>query len=223
MARSGRHKPAPRRRRRKSRRRGLAAIGTGVAAIAGGVFALLPHHPTTGIVATSCGIVSCTATMPAPAIASIAASPGATPRRTPKPRHTGKPKPHRAHSPSPRPTAPSNPPTTQAPAPPPPPPPVAVTYSVVQRSSGGFEGRFVITNNSGSVLDGWRLTASFPGDDVMSGSGSAYQLNGSSITFDQALLQGPIGPGSSLALTVNVSGSNTSPGNCTLNGSACAS
>ncbi len=219
MARTGRRKPAQRRRKRNGRRRGITAVGTGVAAIAGGVWVFIPHHQTARIVASSCGLASCDSSMPSPAIASIGDSPTPKPSRTPKPHTSKKPKPQASHSAAPRATAAPNPPVTHQPGPP---PPVTVTYTVVQQFSNGFQGRFVITNNSGSALDGWQLTATLAGDQIMSASGSAYQANGDSITFDQALLQGPIGPGNSLTLTFNASGTNTSPSSCSLDGNACA-
>lgn len=218
-----RYRPAQRRRRSSARRRGVAAVGTGVAAIAGGVFAVMPHgHATARTVASDCGLVTCTAAVPTPVIASITAGSGPTPSHKPraKPKkHRTKPRPHRTVSPKPSATPAAGPATTPAG----PPPAYTVSYSVVQKWSSGFQGRLVITNHGNSVLNGWRLTITLPGDRVTSAWGSAYQANGGSVTFDQALLQGGIVPRDSLTLNFDASGSNTSPSGCTLDGSACAS
>ena len=223
MGSSGRHKPSAQRRRRPAaRRRGYVAIGTGLAVIGGGAVAvsLMPHHSSAQTLASDCGLVTCSAALPSPAIASISGSPGPSPHRTrkPRPRHTAKPHAHRTRKPNPVLASPAAPATQQAG----PPPTVTVTYTLVQKWNGGFQGRFVITNNGGSWLNGWRLVATLPGDQVTSVSGSAYQTNGDTVTFDQALLQGGIAPGGSLTLTFGAQGTTTSPSGCSLNGSACA-
>jgi hypothetical protein len=226
MARSGRHKPpASRRRRPASRGRSYFAIGTGLAVIGGGVVAvsLVPHHSSTQALASDCGLVTCTAPAPSPALASITASaspsPSAKPHRTrrPRPRHTPRPRPHRT---TPKPVLAS--PAAPATQPAGPPPTVTVTYALVQKWKGGFQGQFVITNHGGSWLSGWHLVATLPGDEVTSASGSAYQASGDTVTFDQALLQGPIEPGGSLTLTFSANGTTTRPSGCSFNGSACA-
>ena len=71
-------------------------------------------------------------------------------------------------------------------------------------------------------LNGWRLVAALPGDQVTSASGAAYQTDGGTATFDQALLQSGIAPGSSLTLTFDAQGTTTRPSGCSLSGSACA-
>lgn len=223
MGRSGRHKPAAQRRRRPaSRRRGYVAIGTGLAVLGGGVAAvsLMPHHSTAQTLASACGQVTCTAALPSPAIASISSSPSPSPHRTrpPRPRHTAKPHPRRTRLPKSVLASPAAPATQPGG----PPPAVTVTYTLVQKWNGGFQGQFVITNNGGSWLNGWRLVATLPGDQVTSASGSAYQTEGDTVTFDQALLQSGIAPGSSLTLTFDAQGTTTSPSGCSLNGSACA-
>ena len=223
MGRGGRHKPpAQRRRRPASRRRGYAAIGTGLAVIGGGVAAvsLMPHHSSAQALASDCGTVTCTAALPSPAVASISASASPSPHRTrpPRPRHTAKPHTHPAAKPKPVLASPAAPATQPAA----PPPTVTVTYTLVQKWNGGFQGRFVITNNGGSWLNGWRLVATLPGDQVTSASGAAYQTDGDTVTFDQALLQSGIAPGSSLTLTFDAQGTTTSPSGCSLNGSGCA-
>ncbi len=223
MGRSGRHKPpAQRRRRPPSRGRGYVAISTGLAVIGGGVLAvsLMPHHSSAQALVSDCGLVTCTAALPSPAIASISANPAPSPHRTrqPRPRHTATPHPRRTRKPKPVVASPAAP----APQPAGPPPTVTVTYALVQKWNSGFQGQFVITNNGGSWLNGWRLVATLPGDQVTSVSGSAYQASGDTVTFDQALLQGGIGPGSSLTVTFDAQGTTTSPSGCSLNGSACA-
>ena len=220
MGSRGRHHPSAQRRRRPAaRRRGYVAIGTGLVVIGGGVAAvsLMPHHSSTQTLVSACG-VTCGAALPSPAIASLSASPSPSRTHKPRPRHTAKPHPHRTRKPSPVLASPAAPATQPAG----PPPAVTVTYTLVQKWNGGFQGQFVITNNGGSWLNGWRLVATLPGDHVTSASGSAYQADGDTVTFDQALLQSGIAPGHSLTLTFDAQGTATSPSGCTLNGSACA-
>jgi hypothetical protein len=193
------------------------ALGSGLASIAAGLLTM-HHHSDARIVASDCGLVTCTAAAPSPVTANVTASPSASPHRSGKPhpaRH--KKKPHPRSSKTPKPVL-ASPAATQPAGPP---PTITVTYTLVRAGSGGFQGQFTIANNGGSWLNGWHLVATLPGDEVTSASGSAYQVSGDTLTFDQALLQPGIAPGGSLTVNFDANGSTTSPAGCSLNGSAC--
>ncbi len=204
--------------------RGYAALGTGVAAVAGSMLALLPHHTGARVLASDCGLVACGAAVPSPVIATVTASPGTLPpdrgRKPRRNRHQGKPRPHR--TPKPKPPVLSSP-AAPAAQPAGPPPAVTVAYVLTQQWNGGFHGQFTITNHGTSWLDNWQLAATLPGDQVTSASGAAYQASGGTLTFQPALLQGGLAPGASLTLSFTAEGATTRPAGCTLNGSACAS
>jgi hypothetical protein len=194
------------------------ALGSGFAAIAAGLLTM-HHHSDARIVASDCGLVTCTAAVPSPVTVSEP-SPSASPHRSAKPhpaRHKKKPHPRSSKTPKPVVNSPAAPATQPAG----PPPTITVTYALVRSGDGGFQGEFTIANHGGSWLNGWHLTATLPGDQVTSASGSAYQVSGDTVTFDQALLQAGIAPGSSLTLSFDANGSTTSPAGCSIDGSAC--
>jgi Cellulose binding domain len=196
------------------------AIGTGTCAAAAvsGVLIFMPHQAGRGphIVADNCGIVTCTATLP----------PAASTDATPIPRPTRSAvTPHATLSPSPSPfprpsaTAAAAPPSPSAA--PRPAPSVTVTYSVVERWDGGFQGQFTIVNHTSAALTGWQISATFPGDLVDSVWGASGQAGGSSLVLDAPSYQATIPPGASQSANFTAQGNTTSPASCTIDGRAC--
>jgi hypothetical protein len=190
------------------------AIGTATCAAAAvsGVLILMPHQAGPGprVVADNCGIVTCTATLPPPASAGATPIPPSTP-----PAAT-----FRA-SPSLRPSA------TAVAAPPPPSaaprpaPSVTVTYAVVQRWDGGFQGQFTIVNHTSVALTGWQISATFPGDLVDSVWGASGQADGDRLVLDAPSYQPTIPPGASQSAHFTAQGNETSPASCAIDGAAC--
>jgi endoglucanase len=100
-------------------------------------------------------------------------------------------------------------------------PSVTVSYSVVQRWDGGLQGKFTIVNHSSTALAGWEIRAVFPGDQIESAWGSAYQASGDTLVLDPSFpVTVPAGAGQSMNFTAG--GTTTSPATCTLNGAACS-
>jgi hypothetical protein len=206
------------------RRRPYVAIATGgcVIAAAGGALIFGPHQAghRPRALAADCGIVTCTATIPPRATASPAASPSPRPRRA---RSTAAP--HAALSPTPSSSrTPSAKPTTAQPRPSPSTPHLAptitVAYSLVQRWSGGLQGRFTIVNHSSTALAGWQVRAVFPGDRINSAWGSGSQISGDTLVLDPSYPP-TIPAGATQSMDFTAQGNTTSPATCTLNGAPC--
>jgi hypothetical protein len=205
------------------RRWPYAAIATGVCAIAaaGGVLIFVPHQagPRPRALAADCGIVTCTATIPPRATASATASPSPSPRPV---RSTAAA--HVTLSPTASPRTPSAKPTTAPPRPSPSPlhlaPAITVAYSLVQRWSGGLQGRFTIVNHGRTALAGWQVRAVFPGDRINSAWGSGSQISGDTLVLDPSYPP-TIPAGASQSMDFTAQGNTTSPATCTLNGAAC--
>ncbi len=189
-----------------------------VAAAIGGAAIFLPHR--TGhrprALAADCGIVTCTATIPPSAIASPSLRPQPTPSAAAP-----------AINFSATPSATSAPPATLRAQRPPPTtapvrqvPAVTVSYALVQRWDGGFQGQFTIVNHGSTALAGWELRAVFPGDQIDSAWGSAYQASGDTLVLDPSF-PATVPAGTSQSMNFTAGGNTTSPGGCTLNGAAC--
>jgi hypothetical protein len=184
------------------RRNQLAGVAAGVVVLAGGVLAFMPHQPSRAphIVADDCGLVHCSASLPA--VTSSSPAPGGTagPGSSTAPAAKTGARPSAAASRSrspgtvPAPThgqtpAVTVPPTPPAPAPPPPPPPpppsppgppVTVGYTVIQDQRGFWGstilGRFIVVNHTAAAITSWTLQAGLPGDEVrwVSTSGNGW-------------------------------------------------
>ena len=97
-----------------------------------------------------------------------------------------------------------------------------MTYSVVQRWDGGFQGQFTIVNHAGTALTGWQIRAAFPGDLVDTAWGARWQISGGgTLVLDPPSYQLAVPPGASQAANFTASGNTTSPASCTINGLAC--
>ena len=97
-----------------------------------------------------------------------------------------------------------------------------MTYSVVQRWDGGFQGQFTIVNHASSALTGWQIRAAFPGDLVDSAWGTGWQISGGdTLVLDAPSYQPTVPPGASQSANFTAQGNTTRPASCTINGLAC--
>jgi Cellulose binding domain len=204
----------------------LLAGGAGLLALAGGTLALLPHQ--TGHaprdVADDCGIVTCTATLPASVTgkATLSASPSAAPRRAANTSPAAAPTRPAATRATSRPPAP-----TQVPAASPSPSSarpaaavsVTVTYSV-GRWFQGIQGRFVIVNNGPAAVTGWNLTVAFPGDGNFRVWNGLGRVSGATLTITAPPGAPVLAPGASQQVTIFAEGGTTEPASCTFDGAA---
>jgi hypothetical protein len=207
------------------RRRPYAAIATGACVIAAAGSALIfgPHQAghRPRALAADCGIVTCTATIPPRASTSAAARPSPSPQPT----HSTV-APHVTRSPTPSSPTPSAKPTTAPARPSPSPlpshlaPAITVAYSVVQRWSGGLQGRFTIVNHGSTALAGWQVRAVFPGDRINSAWGSGSQISGDTLVLDPSYPP-TIPAGATQSMDFTAQGNTTSPATCTLNSAPC--
>jgi len=211
---------------------GAVLAGVAAAALATSAFVLMngndPH-----LVASGCGMLSCSAALPESTSASAvpAGSPRGklTPRRDPA-HHRATAAPTRSPSPSPsgraspaRPTSP--PPASPTPTPSASPTPTqvdaTVTYTVDQRWPGGFQGHFTIVNNGTEALSGWALTATLPGDQIDSVWSANYTVDGNQLTLTAPSSQPAIAPGASQSAYFTASGSTVQPTGCVFNSQTC--
>jgi hypothetical protein len=202
------------------RRRPYAAIATGacVIAAAGSALIFVPHQAghRPRVLAADCGIVTCTATIPPRATTSAAARPSPSPQPTHStvaPHVTRSPPPSAKPATAPPRPSPSPSPSHLAPA-------ITVAYSVVQRWSGGLQGRFTIVNHGSTALAGWQVRAVFPGDRINSAWGSGSQISGDTLVLDPSYPP-TIPAGATQSMDFTAQGNTTSPATCTLNGAPC--
>ncbi|KAB2357578.1 cellulose binding domain-containing protein [Actinomadura montaniterrae] len=96
-----------------------------------------------------------------------------------------------------------------------------ITYQVVQRDDGYFEGRFVITNRTGRPMAAWRLSFDAPGADVRTVWDARLVRAGAHPVMQNADGADPIPPGGTMDVQFGASGTPAMPGACLLNGAAC--
>ena len=211
----------------------VALAGAGAAALAVGAF-LVMNGPDGRLVASDCGLVSCSA------VRAGGTSSSAAPQGSPRgkvPARSG-PVHHRARtvatpSPSGSPSAapsPSRSPSRPAPSPTPTPSATptpttvsaTVTYTLDQRWPGGFQGHFTIVNTGTAPLTGWALTASLPGDQIDSVWSASYTVSGSQLTLTAPSSQPAIAPGASQSAYFTASGSTAKPTGCVFNSQTCS-
>jgi len=213
---------------------GALLAGVAAAALATGAIILMNSHDGR-LVASDCGMVSCSAALPGSTSASAA------PQGTPRGKLTARPAPahHRVTAAPTR--SPSASPSARAPAarsPSPTPPPASptptasasptptqvdatVTYTVDQRWPGGFQGHFTIVNNGTEALSGWVLTATLPGDQIDSVWSASYSVDGNQLTLTAPSDQPAIAPGASQSAYFTASGSTVQPTGCVFNSQTC--
>ncbi|HEY0638049.1 MAG TPA: cellulose binding domain-containing protein [Pseudonocardiaceae bacterium] len=95
------------------------------------------------------------------------------------------------------------------------------TFTRTSQWSGGYEGRYTITNTSPTTMDTWTVVFDVPAgttvgtywDALMTSAGSRY-------TFRNREYNGALAPGASASFGFVATGSGL-PANCTLNGAPC--
>jgi Cellulose binding domain len=100
---------------------------------------------------------------------------------------------------------------------------ITVSYSVVQRWSGGFQGEFVITNHGGSAVADWQIVITLSGDRVDTVWNADWQYgSGGSVVMTAAPYDQVIEPGAAQSVNFVAQGGTTAPTSCTFDGSACS-
>jgi endoglucanase len=150
-------------------------------------------------------------------LASIQFRPGtATPTASMAPSRTATPVPSRSPTPRPTPT----PILTGALS-------CRVVYSVSNDWGSGFTAGLAINNTSSSAINGWQLTWTWPGNQVITGAWNASQIqSGASAKLTNAAWNGSIAPGataSGVGFNAGYSGVNQPPAAFYLNGTRCTS
>jgi hypothetical protein len=186
-----------------------------------GALMLVQPPGTSGVLGGPCATASCdrvTPTAPAPAKPSATASvPSAAPSSP------------ASSSPAPAPSA-----TASGSAPPPartsasPGPSVnpalrsvQVSYALVKRLPGGFEGQFTIVNKSRTVIRDWRLVAVLPDDHVESAWDASFQEVGNTVTLVPPSYALNIPVGARITEQFTATGTTTRPVSCTFSGVPC--
>jgi hypothetical protein len=215
---------------------GALLAGVAAAALVTGATILMNSHDER-LVASDCGLVSCSAALPGSTSASTAPQGGPRGKLTarPAPAHHGA-----AATPAPAPSSPppaakasearspsqpspsASPTPTTSPTPTPTQVDATVTYTVDQRWPGGFQGHFTIVNNGTAALSGWTLTATLPGDQIDSVWSANYSINGSQLTLTAPSDQPAIAPGASESAYFTASGSTAKPTGCVFNSQTCS-
>jgi hypothetical protein len=209
----------------------LLAGGVGLLLLAGGAVALLPHQTGHGprSVADDCGMVTCTATLPASVTGSstLSASPSAQPWHTANTaaasaastRAAVKQATSKPPAP-PIPTrGPASSPSPSMAAPPAPVVSVTVSYSM-GRWFQGIQGRFVIVNHGSTPVTGWNLAVTLPGDGNFRVWNAQDRVNGDTLIINAAPNAQTLGPGAIQQVTIFAEGGTSAPSSCTFDGAA---
>jgi Cellulose binding domain len=147
-----------------------------------------------------------TVSVPAESVVVLAGtgSPSPTPTPTPTPTPSSSPAPTPTPTPSPTPTPTPSPTPSTGPA------GCAVSWSVVNSWSGGFQLGFTVTNSGSSATSGWNVSYSWPGSQTISQIWSADETqSGAAVTVTNLSYDGAISPGGST--TFGLLGSGTAP------------
>jgi endo-1,4-beta-xylanase len=100
-----------------------------------------------------------------------------------------------------------------------------VTYAKASEWQGGFVANVTIANTGTAVINGWRLTFSFPGDQkVTSGWNATVTQSGSSVTATNASYDATINPGGNVSFGFQGTwtSNDSSPSAFSVNGTACS-
>jgi cellulase/cellobiase CelA1 len=114
--------------------------------------------------------------------------------------------------------------TTTPPSSPPPGGTCHVSYATTSEWAGGFVANVTVNDTGTSAVNGWRLTFTFPGDQVVTSAWNAtVTQNGTSVTAANASYDGTISPGGSVSFGMQGTwkSNDTAPSGFTLNGTAC--
>ena len=96
---------------------------------------------------------------------------------------------------------------------------------MVNSWSTGFQAQITVTNTGTSAINGWKLTWTFPGDQLITSLWNAtYVQSGEQITATNQPYNSSIAPSSSVTVgfTGSFKNSDTSPASFAVNGTACA-
>ncbi|WP_202638795.1 cellulose binding domain-containing protein [Bailinhaonella thermotolerans] len=86
----------------------------------------------------------------------------------------------------------------------------------------GFEGRYTITNGTGTAINGWSVAVDMPaGGTVSSAWDATVSRSGQRFTFTNVGWNGTVAPGASVSFGFIGSPGSAVPSNCTLNGQSC--
>lgn len=96
-----------------------------------------------------------------------------------------------------------------------------VTYEVVQRDSGYYEGTFVLTNRTGRPMASWRLSFLVPGADVRNVWGGRLVQNGGPVVIENAPGAAAVPPDGTVTVRFGAAGTPAAPAECVLNGAGC--
>jgi Cellulose binding domain len=209
----------------------LLAGGVGLLLLAGGAVMLLPSH--TGhlpqSVAADCGMVTCTATLPASVTGreSLSASPSASPRRTrstpPSSAAPTRPAVQQSTSAAPAPPDPTHGPVSVPSPSTAPPAPAAVSVTVfysLDRWFQGIHGQFVIVNHGSAPVTGWNLAVSLPGDGNFQVWNARGHVSGGTLIITAAPDAPALAPGGMQQIGVSAQGGTSNPASCTFDGAS---
>ena len=166
--------------------------------------------------AVSCSQPTAAASLPAGPGASSSASASA-PASAPAPSSTAPSATAKASTPAPRTSSSSSPAPSATPAL----RSAQVTYSLVRRSSGGFEGQFTIVNKGHAPLKDWKLIVVLPDDHVQSSWDGSFQETGDTVTFIPPAYALSIPARGRVIEQFTATGTTLRPVSCTFSGTPC--
>jgi len=101
-------------------------------------------------------------------------------------------------------------------------PALTVTYQTTSSWGTGYTGLYTITNSGSAATAGWTLGFRLPGGASLSSLwNGADTVSGGQVTVTNAGWDGAISPGGSAQVGLVVEGSDTAPGDCTIDGAPC--
>ncbi|WP_395108676.1 cellulose binding domain-containing protein [Actinomadura sp. SCN-SB] len=98
-----------------------------------------------------------------------------------------------------------------------------ITYQLVQRDPGYFEGKLVITNRSREPMRAWRITFTVPDANVKNIWGGRLVRKGEKVEISNLENAPAIQPGATWEIQYGAEGSPVQPEKCRLNGEPCGS
>jgi hypothetical protein len=96
-----------------------------------------------------------------------------------------------------------------------------ITYQLVQRDPGYFEGKLVITNRSDRPMKDWKITFTAPGGNVKNIWGARLVRKGGQVEIQNLENAPAIQPGATWDVQFGAEGTASDPENCRLNGKPC--
>ncbi|QLE70557.1 sugar hydrolase [Streptomyces rectiverticillatus] len=106
---------------------------------------------------------------------------------------------------------------------------VGAAFSRTGAWSGGYTGQYVLTNDTGKALSGWKLTFDLPaGAKITSLWNGKHTVSGRSVTVEPESWNATIAPGKSVTVGFVTAGNGVgtgtgdAPANCRINGTKCS-